>query len=168
MRKLFSQISAVRTGVRAYMDATRVHRSSNLQINRSTDPPIQRSADLGGVYINAKFAINLHHSYKKNLAIKSLCIFYKETLPDTLSLSLTGIRLSPKQARRVNNGQLISSRLMDICRNSPTIKFCAGLFPAHRCSSVIKFQRRLECASVNRSNLLLISNQASFPANKMN
>ena len=27
-----------------------------------------------------------------------------ETLPDTLSLSLTGITLSPKQARRVNNG----------------------------------------------------------------
>ena len=26
-----------------------------------------------------------------------------ETLPDTLSLSLTGIRLSPKQARRVND-----------------------------------------------------------------
>ena len=30
-----------------------------------------------GVYINAKFAINLHYSYKKNLGIKSLCIFYK-------------------------------------------------------------------------------------------
>ena len=27
-----------------------------------------------------------------------------ETLPDTLSFSLTGIRLSPKQVRRVNNG----------------------------------------------------------------
>ena len=27
-----------------------------------------------GVYINAKFAINSHCSYKKNLAIKSLCI----------------------------------------------------------------------------------------------
>ena len=26
-----------------------------------------------------------------------------ETLPDTLSLSLTGIRLGPKQARRMNN-----------------------------------------------------------------
>ena len=30
-----------------------------------------------GVYINAKFAINSHCSYKKNLAVKSLCIFYK-------------------------------------------------------------------------------------------
>ena len=30
-----------------------------------------------GVYINAKFAINSHCSYKKNLARKSLCIFYK-------------------------------------------------------------------------------------------
>ena len=27
----------------------------------------------------------------------------RETLPDTLSLSLTGIRLGPKQARRVND-----------------------------------------------------------------
>ena len=33
-----------------------------------------------GVYINAKFAINLLYSYKKNLAIKSLCIFYKPRL----------------------------------------------------------------------------------------
>ena len=31
----------------------------------------------GGVYINEKFAINLHYSYKKNLAIQWLCIFYK-------------------------------------------------------------------------------------------
>ena len=41
-------------------------------------------------------------------------------------------------------------------RNSPTVKFCAYLFPAHRCPSAIKFKMRLECASVN------------FPANKMN
>ena len=41
------------------------------------------------------------------------------------------------------------------------------LFPAHRCSSVIKFQIRLECASVNRSNVLLIS-KAYFSANQMN
>ena len=27
-----------------------------------------------------------------------------ETLPDTLSISLTGTRFSPKKARRVNNG----------------------------------------------------------------
>ena len=56
---------------------------------------------------------------------------------------------------------------MDIYRNSPTIKFCADLFPAHRCSSVIKFQVRLEYASVNRSNVLLIS-KAYFPANEKN
>ena len=37
----------------------------------------------------------------------------------------------------------------------------------HRCPSVIKFQIRLECATVNRSNVLLIS-KAYFPANKMN
>ena len=53
---------------------------------------------------------------------------------------------------------------MDDYRNSPTIKFCADLFPAHRCPSVIKFQIRLECASVNRSNVLLIS-KVYFPAN---
>ena len=46
---------------------------------------------------------------------------------------------------------------MDIYRNSSTIKFCADLFPAHRRPSVTKFQIRLECASVNRSNVLLIS-----------
>ena len=95
-----------------------------------------------------------------------------ETLPDTLSLSLTGIRLCPKQARRENDSTvslspLITSRTMDDYRNSPTIKFCAGLFPAHRCPSAIKFKIRLESASVNWSNVLLISN-ASFPVNKMN
>ena len=51
--------------------------------------------------------------------------------------------------------------------NSPTIKFYADLFPAHRCPSAIKFKIRLECARVNRSNVLLIST-AYFPANKMN
>ena len=30
-----------------------------------------------GVHINAKFAINLLHSYKKHSAIKSLCIFFQ-------------------------------------------------------------------------------------------
>ena len=51
-------------------------------------------------------------------------------------------------------------------RNSLTIKFCADLFPAHRCPYVIKFQIRLECESVNReSNVLLIS-KAYFPAYK--
>ena len=34
-------------------------------------------------------------------------------------------------------------------RNSPTIKFCADLFPTPRCPSAIKFKIRLECASVN-------------------
>ena len=57
---------------------------------------------------------------------------------------------------------------MDDYRNLPTIKFCADLFPAHRCPSVIKFKIRLECASVNRSNVLLIS-KAYFPAkNELN
>ena len=49
---------------------------------------------------------------------------------------------------------------MDDYTNSPTIKFSA-----HGCHSVIKFQVRLQCASVNRSNVLVIS-KAYFPANK--
>ena len=65
------------------------------------------------------------------------------------------------------NGQLITSRTMDDYRNSLITKFCAELFPAHRCPSVIKFKIRLECASVIWSDVLLIS-KASFPANKMN
>ena len=54
---------------------------------------------------------------------------------------------------------------MDDYRKSPTIKFCADLFPAHRCP-FIKIKERLECANVNRSNLL--NSKAIFPANKMN
>ena len=54
---------------------------------------------------------------------------------------------------------------MDDYRNSPTIKFCADLFPAHRCPSSIKFKIRLERASMNWSNVLLIS-KAYFPLNK--
>ena len=42
--------------------------------------PVRQAAETRalptGVYINAKFAINSHCSYKKTLAIKSLCIFY--------------------------------------------------------------------------------------------
>ena len=57
---------------------------------------------------------------------------------------------------------------MDDYRNSPTIKFCADLFPAHRCPSAIKFKIRLECASVNLSNVRIISKPgAYFPVNKM-
>ena len=85
----------------------------------------------------------------------------------SFSLFLTGIRLSPKQARQVNKGYLITSNTMDDYRNSPTIKFCADLFPAHRCPSAIKFKVRLGCASVTWSNVLLIS-KAYFPVNKMN
>ena len=50
-------------------------------------------------------------------------------------------------------------------RNSPTIKFCADLFPTYRCPSATKFKIRLECASVNWSNVLLIS-KVYFPVNK--
>ena len=49
----------------------------------------------------------------------------------------------------------------------PSPGHAPDLFPAHRCPSVIKFKIRLEYASVNRSNVLLIS-KAYFPAKKMN
>ena len=58
---------------------------------------------------------------------------------------------------------------MDNYRNSPAIKFCADLFLAHKCPSAIKLKKKkgLECASVNWSNVLLIS-KAYFLVNKMN
>ena len=31
---------------------------------------------------------------------------------------------------------------MDDYRNSPTIKFCADLFPAHRCPFAVKFKNK--------------------------
>ena len=44
-----------------------------------------------------------------------------ETLPDILCLSLTGLRLGPKQARRVNDSTASSlARTKDSYRNSPT------------------------------------------------
>ena len=82
-----------------------------------------------------------------------------------------GIRLSPQTSKTseatASLSRLITSRTMDDYRNSPTIKFCADLFPAHRCPAAVKFKIRLECASVNWSNVLLIS-KAYFPANEMN
>ena len=67
------------------------------------------------------------------------------------------------------SSQIFDWKTMDDYRNSPTIKFCADLFPAHRCPSVIKFQIRLECASMNRSKLnVLLIPKAHFPANKIN
>ena len=51
---------------------------------------------------------------------------------------------------------------MDDNRNLPTIKFCADLYPAHRCPSAVKFKIRLECACVNWSNVLLISKAYTF------
>ena len=45
-------------------------------------------------------------------------------------------------------GNKHTSTTMDNYRNSPTIKFCADLFLAHRCPSV-KFKERLERASMN-------------------
>ena len=90
-------------------------------------------------------------------------------LPDTLSLSfsfsLWWIRLSPNKQDEWINGWLISRRTMDDNRNSPTIKFWADLFSAHRYPS-IEFKKRLERASMNSSNIWI--SKAYFPANKMN
>ena len=107
-------------------------------------------------------------------------LIYKnlESLPDSssqifaidwCSFSLFDRNKTQPQAikTRETTASLSLADSMDDYRNSPTIKFCADLFPAHRCPSAIKFQIRLECASVNRSNVFLISN-AYFPANKMN
>ena len=49
---------------------------------------------------------------------------------------------------------------MDDYRNSPTVKFCADLFPADRCPP-IKFKERLE-----RANVLV--SKGYLPANNMN
>ena len=83
-----------------------------------------------------------------------LCYFLGgqlETLPDTLSLSLTGIRLGPKQARRVNDSTAslyITSRtkITEIRRPSNsalTYSQLTDVLPLY------KFKIRLECASVN-------------------
>ena len=45
---------------------------------------------------------------------------------------------------------------MNDYRNSPTIKFCADLFAAHTCPSVIKFQTRLESRGGGYSHTLPI------------
>ena len=90
------------------------------------------------------------------------------TLPDSFSLfDRNKTRLKTSKTSEWFNGYLITSRTMDDYRNSPTIKFCADLLPAHRCPSAIRFKIRLECASVNWSNVLVIST-AYFPANEMN
>ena len=133
-----------------------------------------RDVPCSGFYRRPRWSYKVHITVyiltPSEFARQEVTNLWLETLADTLSLSLTGIRLGPKQARRVNDSTAslyITRRTMDDYRNSPTIKFCADLFPAHRCPSAIKFKIRLECASVNWSNVLLIS-KAYFPANKMN
>ena len=83
-----------------------------------------------------------------------LCYFLGgqlETLPDTLSLSLTGIRLGPKQARRVNDSTASLSlaerwTITEIRRPSNSVltySLLTDVLPLY------KFKIRLECASVN-------------------
>ena len=84
------------------------------------------------------------------------------SLPDTLSLSLTGIRLGPKQARRANDSTAsLSGRLQKFADH----QILCWLIPCSQMSFLYKVW--LECASVNLSNVLLIS-KAYFPANEMN
>ena len=88
-----------------------------------------------------------------------------ETICKTLFLSLWGNKTQStnKQGEWIN-GELITSRTMDDYRNSPAIKFCADLFPAHRCPS-IKVKKWLGGASVNWSNPLI--SETFFPAKKI-
>ena len=85
---------------------------------------------------------------------------------------------NPRRGRQARNFTTNVPKILDLKSSSEehifsrklslgAPEFCADLFPARRCPSVIKFQIRLECAGVNRSNVLLIS-KANFPANKMN
>ena len=94
---------------------------------------------------------------------------FSSTLPDTLSLSLTGIRLGSKQARRVNDSTASLSlaerwTITEIPRPSNSVltySLLTNVLPLY------KFNIRLKCARLNWSNVLLIS-KAYFPANKMN
>ena len=73
-----------------------------------------------------------------------------ETLADTLSLSLTGIRLGPKQARRVNDSTASLSlaerwTITEIRRPSNSVltySLLTDVLPLY------KFKTRLECANV--------------------
>ena len=56
---------------------------------------------------------------------------------------------------------------MDDYRNSPTIKFCADLFPAHRCPSAIKFKNKTRMRERELIKCPFIS-KGYFPANEMN
>ena len=54
---------------------------------------------------------------------------------------------------------------MDDYRNSPTIKFCTDLFPAHRCPSAIKVLKNKTRMS-ERELIKRPFNFFTFPANK--
>ena len=88
-------------------------------------------------------------------------------LPQTLSRSLSeGMRLNPKQARRANQRLDYHKQNDGRLQKSPTIKFCADLFPGHRYPSgdkVLKMVRTRE-----RKLIKPFNSKAYFPANKMN
>ena len=108
----------------------------------------------GAVVLNVmdqKTLVKRRWSYKVRITVYIITLgefarheftnLWLETLPDTLSLSLwPGYDSSPNKQDEWINGYLMTSRTMDDYRNSPTIKFCTDLFPAHRCPSAIKFK----------------------------
>ena len=61
---------------------------------------------------------------------------------------------------------------MDDYRNSPTIQFCADVFPAHRCPSInfqsIVFSSKMTRTHEGKNGENLLISKAYFPPNKMN
>ena len=92
-------------------------------------------------YRSSQCQTRVTNSLIGNLARHSFSLFeWNKTQPQTSKTS---------EQRLAYQWPLITSRTMDDYRNSPTIKFCADLFPAYSCPSAIKFKIRLECVSVN-------------------
>ena len=111
--------------------------------------------------MDEKTLVKRRWSFKVRLTLREFARheftnLWLETLPDTLSLSLTGIRLGPKQARRVNDSTASLSlaelwTITGIRRPSNSVltySLLTDVFPL--------FKIRLEYASVNWSNVLLI------------
>ena len=82
-------------------------------------------------------------------------------------IQIQPFRRKPRKLKSLFSRNKQRSKDVKHLTTASEIKSCADLFPPPRCPSVIKFKIRLECARVNRSNVLLIST-AYFPANKMN
>ena len=71
------------------------------------------------------FLTRVHKSFTGNLARYSFSLFEQNT--------------TPNEQDEWTTAELLTSKTMDDYRNSPTVKFCTDLFPAHRCPFAIKF-----------------------------